>query len=168
MQRNTNTYGHANTNNTFRNRYNQSVPAPAPAPAPDLFPSLSLGSFPALGSSNAKIHPEKKQTGQFAMLEEVIDTKPTISYSSMASKVIEKPMKKIVEEKEKHVKKSNKIDTKGKKVYMTQQQFLYDGHKYNSEDVIIVDDNGQEIYFSDDDDDDVCNSDSEYEEEEAW
>jgi hypothetical protein len=125
----------------------------------------SMGSFPALGLGKvaaAKVHPEtSKSTGRFNGLEEVIDVdvsgsalKPAFSYSSMASKVVEAPMKKIIEEK-KAIVKSNKIDTKGKKVYMTQQQYLYDGHKYNADDVVIVDDNGQELYFSDDDND--CN-----------
>jgi hypothetical protein len=128
----------------------------------------SLGSFPALGkAAAAKVHPEKGHenqgsTGRFNSLEEIVDVdvsqsgslKPAFSYSSMASKAVEAPMKKIIEEK-KVVLKSNKIDTKGKKVYMTQQQYLYDGHKYNADDVVIVDDNGQELYFSDDDND--CN-----------
>lgn len=180
MQQNTNTYGHESRerrpygygrqpysqssysnqrSSTLDSRTMDSRPFEKPV-VENNFPSL--GSFPALGlgkAAAAKVHPEtSKSTGRFNSLEEVVDVgsahKPAFSYSSMASKAVEAPMKKIIEEK-KVVKKSNKIDTKGKKVYMTQQQYLYDGHKYNADDVVIVDDNGQELYFSDDDND--CN-----------
>lgn len=179
MQQNTNTYGHESRerrpygygrqpyanqrsfdSRTMDSRTLDSRPLEKPV-VENNFPSL--GSFPALGLgkvATAKVHPEtSKSTGRFNSLEEVVDVdvsslKPAFSYSSMASKAVEAPMKKIIEEK-KVVKKSNKIDTKGKKVYMTQQQYLYDGHKYNADDVVIVDDNGQEHYFSDDDND--CN-----------
>lgn len=176
MQQNTNTYGHESRERRpygyGRQPYSQSSfqrsntidsrPIDKPV-VENNFPSL--GSFPALGkAAAAKVHPEKSvsaplgSTGRFNGLEEVIDVgsahKPAFSYSSMASKAVDAPMKKIIEEK-KVIVKSNKIDTKGKKVYMTQQQYLYDGHKYNADDVVIVDDNGQELYFSDDDND--CN-----------
>ena len=181
MQQNTNTYGHESrerrpygygrqpySQSSYSNQRSSTMTMDSrPLEKPVVennFPSL--GSFPALGLGKAvaaKVHPEtSKSTGRFNSLEEVVDVdvsqsgslKPAFSYSSMASKAVEAPMKKIIEEK-KVVKKSNKIDTKGKKVYMTQQQYLYDGHKYNADDVVIVDDNGQELYFSDDDND--CN-----------
>lgn len=196
MQQNTNTYGHesrqrrpynpSSSYNQFSsksrepnsNSYNSNASPEkiGVVAVENNFPSLS--SFPSLGS--AKIHPTERETtkgsGRFDILEEVIDvsntcveSKPKFSYSSMAAKVSEAPMKKIMEDK-KTVKKSNKIDTKGKKVYMTQQQYLYDGHKYNTDDIVIIDENGQEIYYSDDD---GCNCESDNESEdgntnEAW
>ncbi len=163
-------YNSSSSLNQFKPR------APAQVEPVNLFPTLD--SFPTLGATNAKVHPEqnyKQTTGRFDILDEVVEIKPkahVFSYSSMTAKVSEKPMKKIAEEKTKTVKKSDKIDTKGKKVYLTQQQYLYEGHKYNTDDIVIIDENGHEIYFSDDDNDNNCdNSDNESDEEEdngAW
>ena len=192
---NTNTYGHGYNNRSYRNErgynnnrgynndrgysYNRDYNNDrgiAPASVVEEKPGVSLNDFPSLGLGKAKpsdkAHANEKSvnSGKFNSLEEVVDvsSNPVIKYAAIiGTKVSEKPTKKM-NEQAKVIKKSTKIDTKGKKIYMTQQQFLYDGHKYNAEDVIIVDDDGQEIYFSDNDYDDNSsdnNSIDEYEED---
>lgn len=184
MQQNTNTYGHeSRQRRPYVPSYRTSsaiVPLSEQSSRATVVPSAVVPSavvidnnFPSLGSKKQSSNEQNSRglTGRFDMLEEVVDetprAKPAFSYSSMAAKINDKPLKKIIEEK-RVSKKSSKIDTKGKKIYMTQQQYLYNGSNYNSEDVIIVDDNGQEVYYSDDDYNGGSDSESEVEDNEAW
>jgi hypothetical protein len=177
---NTNTYGHESRQRrpyvpSYRTSSSSAVvPSTVVSPMPSAV--VIDNNFPSLGSKKQSSKEQNSMglnpsSGRFDILEEVVDetprAKPAFSYSSMAAKINDKPLKKIIEEK-RVSKKSSKIDTKGKKIYMTQQQYLYNGSNYNAEDVIIVDDNGQEIYYSDDDCNYGSDSDSEVEDNEAW